>query len=549
MQINQISFKSISNHLIESLLFSFGISVLIQIMFYFLNLNFSIIPFFVPFIIYPLFTRWIKKQTEWDINIIFSYLIIALLSLLFILYFRQFIEHSFDGNMYHGEAMIQMLWGWNPIHNTNAYASSYGFEWAKLYPKFTWIYSAFWIQLTGISSSGMFLNAFIGIITSLKAYLFAKEKTQSKLASWIVAIIVLLNPIFIEQLHTFYVDALMSNLLLLLIIYNLELADDFNLSHLFYIGLISVLLINIKFTGFAVAGLIDLATFTYLMLKRRSYAVKYFIGGVFIIFFGVGVFGYSPYVVNLLNGRHIFFPLLGPDKWDIITSLIPEPMLQLRSYERFLYSLRMGSTYLENLFTIKEYGYLYYDQRIGGFGSQALKLFILATGIIVTYIIVNIKKIKLHETLMLILFGMTIMINFRNIWWARYATQLWYIIPFAIIILLNTKKTLIIKIPLVLIILSLVLFQSQDIYKHTYERDRLITEEARVIYKTLRERDDLIFFVDGGGTDQFTVFEEFKSRENGVDIKTVLYDFPTDPYECFRIDNYKICVVIENEAE
>lgn len=549
MQINQISFKSISNHLIESLLFSFGISVLIQIMFYFLNLNFSIIPFFVPFIIYPLFTRWIKKQTEWDINFIFSYLIILLLSLLFILYFRQFIEHSFDGNMYHGEAMIQMLWGWNPIHNTNAYASSYGFEWSILYPKFTWIYSAFWISLTGMSSSGMFLNAFIGIITSLKVYSFIKLKSKSSFTALVLSIVVLLNPIFIEQLHSFYVDALMSNLLLLLIIYNLELADDFNLSHLFYIGLISVLLINIKFTGFAFAGLIDLATFIYLLTKQRSNALYYFIGGILIIILGVGVYGYSPYIVNLLNGRHIFFPLMGPEKWDIITVLIPEPMIPLRSYERFLYSLSMGKPYLENLLSITEHGYLYYDQRIGGFGNQFFKLLILSSSVIGAYIVFNLKRLKLHESLMFVFFGISILINFRNIWWARYATQLWYIVPLALLILFTSQKFKPINQILISIIVFLVVFQSQDIYKHTYERDRLITEEACAVYATLRERKDLIYHVDGGGNSLFAVFEEFKSRENGLDIKTVLYDFPTEPYECFRIDNYKICVVIENEAE
>ena len=542
-------FKSITENIIEFLLFSFGISVLFQILLYFLNLTLSPFSFFLPIFIYPFFRAYVKKAKVLNWHIPIVYIIIALVSFLLILYFNGFIEHSFDGNMYHGEAMVQMLKGWNPVFNTNAYASSIGYEWAVLYPKFTWIYSAFWIQLTGFSSTGMLLNAFIALITTLKVILFTLKKTQSIWIAFVVGLFVLLNPIFIEQLHSFYVDALMSNLLLLLILYNLELAEDFDYSRLFFIVLISILIINTKFTGFAFAGLIDLATFSYLVLKHKELAIKYFFAGIIIIIIGVGVIGYSPYFVNLLNSRNIFFPLMGENKWDIISYMIPEPMIPLRSYERFLYSLRMGKPYLENLLKIEENGYLYYDQRIGGFGSQFFKLLILSSIIIVTSIFTKIRRIKLYEAFMFVLYGVTILINFRNIWWARYAPQLWYIIPLSLMLLLISKKLKAIKTTLALFMVLLVVFQAQDIYKHTYERDQFITQEAKIVYDTLRKKEDLIFYVDGGALNQFAVFEEFKAREYGLDIETVLYAAPSEPNECYRLDNYRICVVIENELD
>ena len=545
---NSLLFESI-NHIIEALLFSFGVSVFIQIILYFLNQPFTLISFFVPFILYPLYRFLFSRKIKLNLNIIIAYSIIALLSVVLIQYFNTFIEHSFDGNMYHGEAMIQMLNGWNPVYNTNAYAQSIGYEWAVLYPKFTWIYSAFWIQLTGNSSAGMLLNALIAIITTLKVFLFTHKKTQSKWIAILVSMVVLFNPIFIEQIHTFYVDALMGNLLLLLIIYNLELAEDFSYNRLFYISLISILMINIKFTGFAFAGLIDLASFLYLLIKQKSNAFKYFIAGIFIIVLGVGVIGYSPYLVNLLNRRHIFFPLMGENKWDIVSFMIPEPMLPLRSYERFLYSLSMGKPYLENLLKIEEHGYLYYDQRIGGFGSQFFKLLILSTITIGSALILHIKRIKLYEAFMFVLYGVTILANFRNIWWARYAPQLWFVIPLSLIILFKSKRVKLLSYTLSFFMIFLVIYQTQDIYKHTFERDRFVTQEALDVYSTLRQRNDLVFFVEGGVLNQFSVFEEFKSREYGLDIKSVLYEIPSEPYECYRLDNYKICVVIENELE
>lgn len=282
-------FTLVLNHLIEFSLFSFGISVFIQILMYFLGFELSIIPFIIPFGVYPLYRFIIEREVKFDRTILVTYLVFIVFSIFLINYFKNFIEHSFDGNMYHGEAMIQMLKGWNPVYNLNKYASSIGYEWSVLYPKFTWIYSAFWIKLTGISSTGMLLNTFIAIITTLKVFIFIKNRTSSIVVSLIASIIVFCNPIFIEQIHTFYVDALMSNLLLLLIIYNLELAEEFSFNRLFYISIISILVINIKFTGFAFAGLIDLATFSYFIIKHKNYALKYFIAGIFIIFIGVGV--------------------------------------------------------------------------------------------------------------------------------------------------------------------------------------------------------------------------------------------------------------------
>lgn len=535
--------NSVCNHIVEGLLCSFGMSVLFQIVLYFLNLPFSLFSFFLPFILYPLFQHFVLKRKTDPFNILVAYAVILFISLGFMAYFKLFLEHSFDGNMYHGESMVQILKGWNPVYNTNPYVHSYGFEWSILYPKFTWIYSAFWIKLTGMSSSGMFLNAFVGIITSIKIYLYVDKRIKSKLFGIIIGVLVFLNPIFIEQLHSFYVDALMSNLLLLLILYNLELTEEFSLDKLFYITLISVLLINIKFTGFAFAGLIDLAAFIFLIVTNRKNAFKYFIAGILIIVFGVVIFGYSPYIVNILKGRHIFYPLLGKDKWDIITSLIPEPMLQLRTYERFLYSLSMGKPYFENLFSLQEHGYLYYDQRIGGFGGQFFKLLILSITIIGLTILLRIKKLKLNEVLIFIFFSISILINFRNIWWARYAAHLWYLVPLAVYVLFAHSKFQFIKNTIIFLIVFLVIFQSQDIYKHTFERDRLITEEAYTVYESLRLRNNLTIYVDGAGINQFSVFEEFKSRENGLDIKTVLYELPTVPYECFRLDNYQLCVV------
>lgn len=541
-----INYTYILENLVHLMIFTILGSVLFQTILYFLGFKLSLLSFIIPFLIYPIYQIYVLKFKHVSkIELLLTYLVYLVIVLILLMYFSQFIEHSYDGNMYHGETMVQLLWGWNPFYDTDLHFYTNATQWSVLYPKFTWIYGAFWLKLTGMSSSAMILNTLFALMAALKTYLVSSKYLKNSLFGFILAIVVLLNPIFIEQIHTFYVDAMLGNLTLLLILFNIEYTDEYKFSSLLNIAFISIILINTKFTGFVFAGIIDLGAFIYLVIINKKYALHYFLNGIFLLIIGVIIIGFSPYINNIINFRHIFFPLMGKDKWDIISFLIPEQIINLRTYQRLLYSLSMGSDVWDNLIYFGEYGYLYYDQRIGGFGGHFFKLLILSSSIISVYIISSIKRIKLNYILLFVMLLISVIVNYQNIWWARYIPQLWFIVPIALYILLKYVKKIYIYMPILVFSCYLILYQSTDIYSNTLKMDLLVTKDIRSVYQTLSQEDDLTLFVNTNNRNLFSVFEEFRSKEFGLDIKKIIIEEPDTPYTCYRVDNYHICSVKE----
>lgn len=515
-------------------------TVLAQMIFYFFNFGFTQYLIFIALIPYIYFEKYFFGKDNSLLRIFISFFLYIILFFALLSYFSIFLDHSFDGNMYHGEVMIQLIYGWNPIYNSNVYIDSYGMVWGNLYPKFSWVIGSFFIDLTKKSSAGMILNGLIAVIAYIKTYKFSKHYL-CKWLSFTVATIAILNPIFIEQIHTLYVDSTIYNFLLILIIFNLEIMDNYDFYKQIMIVFITIALINLKFSSFAFAGFIDLSAFIYFLIKDRKKALKIFLSGIVAIIIGVGIIGYSPYIINILEKRNIFFPLMGKDKWDVVTSLILEPLEKLRSYERFFYSITNG-LYLDSLFNFDSWGYMLYDQRIGGFGFNFFKLSLISAISILVYLW-KFKKIQLQYLIIMLLFFISVMANYRNIWWARYAPHLWIIVPLIIFVLNSLfQKKIIIKNITTFIVFSLVLQQSYDIYKYTLERDLFVTKQATDVYDKYIGVSDVILTVIPRTTRSFITFEEYKEKEYGLDVSINLSDDPQYVLDCTQLEVYTICI-------
>lgn len=513
-------------------------SVLLQVILYFFNFSINLYVLLFSLIPYLLFENILFTKKNMYKRVTFSILVYAFLIVICLYYYSHFIDHSFDGNMYHGEVMVQLIYGWNPIFNSNIYLDTYGMVWGNLYPKFSWIIGSLFMSLSSVSSAGMLLNALIAILATIKTYIFSKKYLNTYL-SVTAALIVFMNPIFIEQIHTLYVDSTIANFMVLLIIYNFELMTEYSIKDQVLVILISIALINLKFSSFAFAGFIDLSTFIYFLIKNRILAIKVFISGIIILILGVLIIGYSPYIVNVIENRNIFFPLMGKDKWDVVSSLILEPLLKLRSYERFFYSITNGE-YLNSLVNYDSWGYMLYDQRIGGFGFNYAKLLAIFS---FSFLLFSIKvkfKFRLGSSLLFILFLISIIANYRNIWWARYAPHLWLLV-IVIVYLLNSiinKKW--IKNLITSLILFLVLQQSFDIYKLTLERDLFVTKQATDVYDFYLNQDEINLYINNGNANQFIVYEEYKQKEYGLNIN-ISFDAPIIENKCYPLEVYSIC--------
>jgi len=85
----------------------------------------------------------------------------------------------------------------------------------------------------------------------------------------------------------------------------------------------AVILSNIKLSGFFYVGMF-LGTYWISVLIRKQYikAFRLFIAGI-CVFLCCILTGINPYGTNIVNGNHIFHPLMGTQKIDIMTPMRP----------------------------------------------------------------------------------------------------------------------------------------------------------------------------------------------------------------------------------
>lgn len=435
----------------------------------FLNLkNFfaviQIVSIVIPIIIYLLTNKKIEKVK----------IVIMVISLyLFLLLILPFIsgktyDLTVDGNSYHKTAIAFIKNGWNPI-----YESSTEFQkdnknivafdkttrinlWIEHYPKATWILAANFYEMTGNIESGKCITLILSIMLLIISY-NCLRRVLDKRWSIIISALVVLNPITLAQIFSYYVDGIMGicfvmELLLLFLVKPMEKQSK---SIWLCLASIVTLFCNLKYTGLLCSGIIAAVFYFYWLIKYKKeqafirilkkMTVNFTIVFVTAIFF----VGANSYVKNTIDHMNPLYPLIGKDKVDIITTMQPKVFGELSMPQKFVRSLfgkTENTTYTmgdpEWKLPIKVYRseiseLLAPDVRIGGFGplfalATILSIIVLIYGLIlfVKYEKKNIKYITIPTIAILLT-----MILLGENWWARYVPQ-FYLLPIGTIILI-----------------------------------------------------------------------------------------------------------------
>ncbi|HEU5047600.1 MAG TPA: hypothetical protein VFT64_07145 [Rickettsiales bacterium] len=378
-----------------------------------------------------------------------------------------FYDTSNDSMTYHADAILQLLAGVNTI-----YQWMHGFDdlWVNHYPKITWYFAALVTHWTGNYNFGKIDN--VMLMTAVLAYLysFLRVRGFSAGSALLAAAAASVNPVVISQIHTFYVDGALASLTTLALFSGVALlgrtrcqAADSEpeacvrppLRHidLFVFVSSACLLINIKFTGAAMVGIIAMVDgIIWLSRWYRSRAKEDFRGGVKLVYVMVlagllgGVFmGYDPYIRNMLEEGNPLYPLFGAQKTDVVAAQSPKsfnenhtstPVRVVKSiFSRagnIIY--RVGGTAEPRLklpfsVNMEELDlYAYNDIRIGGWGVLFSGIFCCA---LLIYALTPARKdAEMNAILVMIL--ISVLIN-PGSWWARYAPQI-ALIPLVMVI-------------------------------------------------------------------------------------------------------------------
>ncbi|MCI8569520.1 MAG: hypothetical protein HFJ11_06050 [Bacilli bacterium] len=497
-----------------------------------------------PIVIYLLYS--LKKKKIKTISIILGSYFFLTIFLPFI--YTKTYDLTVDGNSYHKTAIAFIKNGWNPF-----YESARDFQknnnkvikiskdtkldlWIEHYPKATWILAATIYSMTGNIESGKCITMIFSIMLFLLSFNLLKNRINKKWA-FIISLLVVLNPIVLAQLFTYYVDGLMGILFLIEILLLFLVDPKQKTNKLIWINLVTICTVftNLKYTGLLCSGVIA-ATFYFYWLIRYRKDKEFFlifkrITINFIITFITAIFlvGANSYIKNTLDHHNPLYPIIGKNKVDIITTMQPKSFKNKNMIEKFVISLFSKSenvTYGEKEPTIKypfklyktEIDELYAaDLRIGGFGPLFALITIITTPIFIYLVFKIIKKdkeISSYIILSLISIIVSSILVGEN-WWARYVPQL-YLIPMGTIFLLvyirkyNEK----IKINKLATLISLiVIIANMSIFAYIKYREiktfNEITEDIKIMKNTKNLNLKL-----GGFPDLYGYF--YTLNDNGV---------------------------------
>lgn len=374
-------------------------------------------------------------------------------------------DNSCDGNLYHKVAVGEMKLGWNPVfqdidefnQKNNLKLPDTASNWTDHYGKATWIYAANIYKFTGIIETGKSITILTILATFFIAFSFFKFKNNY--LNYILSFLIAINPVILCQIGTFYNDGILGNFIMIMLISLTVMAlnKEKNIQNYILYFLILTILINIKFTGFAYAGLHSIIYYIYFLLnkKQRKQNIKSVtITAIISLIIGIGIIGLSTYPKNFFDHRNPFYPLFGNDAVDIMETNTPTGLLEKNRIQRFLisnfsnttndinngivsYRIKIPFTYTRDelfYFTVP-------DARIAGYGVVFGGILLMSLIGFIYYFYKN--HLQHKETLLLLLIPLLalflIILLVKESWWARYLPQL-YIIPIITVIALSFIK-------------------------------------------------------------------------------------------------------------
>ncbi|MBP2628760.1 MAG: hypothetical protein H6Q68_3471 [Firmicutes bacterium] len=373
--------------------------------------------------------RYFVKLCIWVVLLFFSFSYISGL----------FYDISYDGQVYHQEAVSQLVNHWNPFQDYITKDRSHSAVLLNHYAKGPWLYEAALYTATGQIEQSKVFNFLLIIISFLLA--LSALKRGDRFSTWraiFFSLLLALNPISIYQAFSFYIDGQLASLLLCLLALSYRLVSHHDKVVLCSFIMSIALTVNIKFTGVvyvvACIGLVG----GWLWLFKNKHLYGHFIKSSIIgLFIGICVIGYNPYVTNTVYYGHPFYPLYGggAQTMDIMTSNSPQGFMQMNSLEKLYVSIfslsankfdSEGQT-LKMPFTVEltelrpfVYGA---DIRIGGFGPWFSGIVVIALIILLLMFVFRTKDnmcgVGLFASIML-----SVLIN-PEAWWARYVPQFW----------------------------------------------------------------------------------------------------------------------------
>lgn len=351
-----------------------------------------------------------------------------------------FPDGSWDGLAYQQEGVLRLAAGWNPLTED---ARRYG-QGADLYvnhyPKGGSIPAASVASATGRLEAGKLFNLTLAVAAFAMASAALLQLTALRPGTaLLLGALAALNPVFVGQALTFYVDGMLAELLAVLVA-ALALWIWKPNWRLLAIACVAVcLIINVKFTGIGYAGAL-VAVATLVVWRRHGTApmIRFASAGLLAAVVGFAVIGYAPYVLNTVEKGGPFYPIspAPPDRADSLVFWRPVNLFDRDRVTRFLVSNfsesesvrppRSSQLKIPFSLSASERTSIYGpDLEVGGFGplfgGALILVAVSAAALLLT------PATRSAAVLALLITGglFASVLMHSETWWARFVPQAW----------------------------------------------------------------------------------------------------------------------------
>lgn len=446
------------------------------------------VEFIITIITFGLTNYWIYKKSKNNetlkkiiIDTCISIILGAVVFTISVYCVGKIYDTSADGNTYHKLAVGSMKNGWIPLYEScRDYTEEEGnvvtvidgnrnYLWADHYAIGTEIIGAnIYAFSNNIESGKAFSLVMMYICFGITLSYLCQERKLNLLAGMLISTVLVVNPITITQIGTYYVDTTLAMTLFMIIIELLSLTEKREVEKYLILGMSIAICSNAKFTGLAYAGVFCGVFYIYWLIENRKdkkQLLKRFKSDtlfyVITLVLTLGIIGGSSYLMNFVKHKSPFYPLYGEGHVEnMVNQEIPESLSKKSNLEQFLISIfSKGKNvspayYKENIIepelkvplTISKEeirNYTIPDIRMGGFGPLYSGAFILTCAVSFIAIVDFIKDKKyrkLTQYLLVVGISALLVIFLDGSYWARYIPYVYFITIINMIYLFEKKK-------------------------------------------------------------------------------------------------------------
>ncbi len=448
----------------------------------------------------------------------FSVLISVIISFLFY-------DYSYDGQTYHGEAIIQFAKGWNP---NDKYLPGDDIITLVMnhFAKASWINGAFFYLLTGNFECAKATNIILVFANFFIAVPFFSKWVKSNWAI-LVSLLFALNPITLNMYLSNMLDSQAANMVFIFFILVFMRCMDEKAVPLIIIAVPIIYSVNLKFTWVGYY-MVFIFFFLLLIIATKQFKNQRKLVAGLCIFFTIGVlfFGYNTYVKNTIEFGHPFYPFKGKENIGKHTTVDALEYRSGNKISNFVKSNFVSTTYSEAYikplhykipFTVSRYEierFAFAGVMIGGFGVWYSGILIIS---VLLLLWLSIKKIGGRRALFIMYFVIgvvliSVLINPLS-YIARYIPQ-YYLIP--ILIFVYYLKFAAINKRFALLFTLILVINSVFIMGYT-AYNVLVTQKSRTQIKTLKKSTGTVFVNFGMQTAKRALFDD--NKINYIEVK------------------------------